>query len=63
MILGKRNPLSHITDPELNHIYGESWHCTCDLDGPGGEIITDFYVPEDENLGLIKVRFRMGYCK
>lgn len=50
MLLGKRFPLSHISPKEAATGPGyrnrESWHSEHTLDGPGGEVITEFCVPE-----------------
>jgi hypothetical protein len=59
IILGKRDPFLHTTDrmlAELRKRRGASWHATCDLNGPGGEVITDFIVLQNPNLCHLKVR-------
>jgi hypothetical protein len=64
MILGSRDPFEKFTgnsSTNLREHYGETWHCKFDLDGPSGEIITDFHIPAEPKLLHVKVCFQSEF--
>jgi hypothetical protein len=60
VILGKRYPLNHVTPEQALYSpgfsYVKSWYSEHALDGPGGEVITGFCVPEYPAVCHLKVR-------
>jgi hypothetical protein len=66
-ILGNRFPLSHLTTEEaVGEMAFEAmngWHVDYTLDGPGGEIITGFSVPNETLICNLQVSHEMTWTE